>query len=90
MGIPKELSLSTNPTYTMSINGATASLFTPGVDTTTSTSYFYLNFTNIFSSDRTSGTNLTFVISSLRNPLSLKPSDSFTIYSYGGSYSLLQ
>lgn len=90
LGIPSELSLSTTPTYTLSINGAASSLFTPGIDTTTSSSYTYLNFTSLFSTDKTSGTNLTFVITNLRNPLSLKSTSSFVIYSYSGSYSLLQ
>ena len=89
IGLPIGLNLSTGATCTLSINGSSYNLLTATVVSSVGP-YYNTGLNLTLPSSAPSGTVLSFIISSIGNPITTQTSGSFSIFSYDSGNNIVE
>ena len=84
IGIPAEISVGVSSTYSYSIDGSAYTSITPTL--LSNTTYTNLTFNGIVNAQLSPGTIIKIRFNTLTNPLSMRPSNSFAVWTLYNSY----
>lgn len=86
VGIPVEISVGVSATYTYSIDGAAYASITP--TSLSNTTYTNLTFNGIVNAQLSAGSIIKIRFNTLTNPLSMRPSSSFAVWTLYNGYGI--